>query len=128
MIAGKLFQRDLGVNLRAGFCRFWRAAVKRSRHLLLAGDQRPQTLFGRREFALHQHKGAVGDAAGVVIRVLLPQADGLQRQQRAVDIVEQQLADLPGGQIAAVLLERRQTSALEAPAGRPSLRDRCRGQ
>ena len=41
---------------------------------------------------LHDDEGGVGDAGGVNVRVLLPGADGLEGEELAADVVEEDLA------------------------------------
>ena len=58
----------------------------------LAGDDVAEAGVGGGERALHQNEDGAGDAGGVVVGVLFPVADGLERELLRADGVEQDLA------------------------------------
>lgn len=89
--AGHLFERDLGEDFRRVFQIRARGGERR-RHLLLARDEQAQALGRRRELALHDDEGAVGDAARIHVRVFLPRPDRFEREQGAADVVEHEVA------------------------------------
>ncbi len=59
---GELLEGDFGVDARRIFEVLTRFNEDRG-HLFFAGDERAQAVVGRSELALHQHEGAIGDAA-----------------------------------------------------------------
>src|ERR1700722_19952954 len=59
--------------------------------LSLSSDDGLEAFVGRRELALHQAEDTVADSARVVIGVLLPLANGLERQQLAADVGEEEI-------------------------------------
>ena len=68
---GKLFQGNFGINARRVF-EILMGGLERCRHQLFPGNQRAQTVVGRGEGAFHQHEGAIGNSARILVGVLLP--------------------------------------------------------
>ncbi len=88
-----LFEGDLGEDARRVLEVLARGGEDGG-HGALAGDGGLQADVDGGEGSLHEDEDGVGDAGGVVVRILFPVADGLKRKELGVDGVEQ---DLPVG-------------------------------
>ena len=107
--SGKLLQRDLGEDARR-ILQVVPRDRQRRRHRALARDDQAQALGSRREAALHERIGAVGDGRGVVARILFPGPDRAQREQLTAHVAQQQRAIT-----LRVLRQARRVHRIETP-------------
>ena len=113
-VAVDLFEGDLGEDAR----RIFEVLVgfgEDLRHQALARDDGAQAGVGGGVVALHDGEGRAGDAGGVVVGVLLPIADDLEREELRFDVVGQdgeiggvgcvERGGIDGGELFVVLVQ-----------------------
>src|SRR5207248_11600025 len=92
--AGQLLDRDFGIDMR-WVLKVLFSRCQKCRHFVLAIDQGLQPLLWRRKLPRHDYKGALCQAARVVVRVLSPPTYVLQFEKSGFEIVYEELVILP---------------------------------